>query len=134
MTPSTESTRQGDALEEAQATGRADNLRSAGRTILQFALALLLTGVLTQVWNNAVSTYQIDGFIASTVSVLMGAAVVFYQGQIEDKTGKGILLRKDRLAGDAVLGDGVGTEKGTIVGDTTPTSPTRYVEYRPDRV
>ncbi len=108
-------------------TGTGDNLRSAGRTIVQFAVALLLSGVGIQIWNGAVENYHIDGFIASTVSVLIGALVVFIQGQAEDKSGRGILLRKDRMAGDAILGEGIGDKKGVIIGDTDPVTPTTYL-------
>lgn len=78
---------------------------------MQFSLALLLGGVITQVWNNYVQTYHIDPFVSNTVSVFLGAWIVYLQNQREDKTGKGFLLPKDRMLGDAVTGAGVGVAK-----------------------
>lgn len=122
----------GEPVQSASSKG--DNLRRAGRSLLQFAVALLLSGVVTQVWNGAVDNYHIDPFLSSTISVLIGALVVFVQNQFEDATGKGLFVPKDRTAGGAVLGTGIGAKTAIVVGDTRPDVSTEVVKTEPKPV
>jgi hypothetical protein len=107
--------------------GAADNAKRGVRTGLQAAAGFLVAVPVIDIWNNYVENHSItDPTFKFAVGVILAALVSWAHNKIEDATGKGFLEPVDRMAGDAVLGDGVGAAKGTITGDTTPYAPTLY--------
>jgi len=117
---------------ETQPSSR-DNLTRAVRSLLQFFVALLLSGAVVQVWNAYADSHPIDGTLRLAISLFFGFLVTYVQNQAEDKTGKGFLITADRKAGDAVLDSGIGAKTGSIVDTATevPLNPNQ-IGFKPD--
>lgn len=106
-----------------------DNIKRAFRTLIQAGIAFLATGIGLDIWNNYVDNHEVhDVTVKFAVGVILSALIAWAHNQLEDSTGKALLLPVDRAAGDALLGQGVGDKQGAITGDTTPTMPTMYVK------
>lgn len=108
--------------------GKADNTIRGLRTGAQAAAGFLVAIPVIDIWNNYVANHAIsDPTLKFAIGVILAALVGWAQNAVEDRTKRGLLpLPVDRQAGDAVIGDGIGTATGKIVGDTDPVSITQF--------
>jgi hypothetical protein len=91
-----------------------DNSRRALRTAIQGLIGFAAAGGLNEVWQNYLSNHdtKIDSTLLFIIGLLLTGAASWAQNAIEDATGKGILIAKDRKIGDQALGTGVGAKTG----------------------
>lgn len=83
-----------------------DNVRRGLRTALQAALGVAASGGLAQVWSSYVTHHPVDTTVQLAIGVLLLTPVAAWaQNVLEDEFGGGILVPKDRVAGDAALGE-----------------------------
>jgi hypothetical protein len=83
-----------------------DNVRRGLRTGIQALLGVAASGGLAQVWSSYISHHPVDTTVQLAIGVLVLTPVAAWaQNVLEDQFGGGILVPKDRVAGDAALGE-----------------------------
>lgn len=93
-----------------------DNTRRMIRTAFQALVGFLAAGGLNQIWQNYISNHnaEIDPTLLVVIGLVLTGVASWAQNELEDRTGKGVLLATDRKAGDIAIGKGVGAKQAGI--------------------
>lgn len=91
-----------------------DNIKRGLRTAGQALVGFLGSGAVTLVWNDYLGRHgeAMDPTVTLGIGLVLTAVVGWAQNAIEDKTGHGILVPRDRIEGDQQLGTGIGAKQG----------------------